>query len=381
MDKKIKFYCVLFDSVSFNKFKEKIISVAEKNKMTLLRQIGGCSTQFSCIEMLTGKMLSDLKKYGIGFYTRREGKWDWEEDFITNKFLENRWSVKYHNGRIFLKFLSNNSKIELQNSYKKSKKPYLAQGGKYGKKFFNREKKYIKEIQKEEILKDTMYFMYYEHIHLAYWAYGKPKYRKELRYAKNRINLLMSDCWDFNEPNSVFWFFGDHGNWNLQPDMRHPKPQMYYSWAMVKDNTDNPINIRSNFISIRDFFPTLMNKFEYNFEPFLDIYNRKISDTYSIEQEQDRNRIYYVEDARKMISKNGSTTAMACRLVDWKNNKPTGILQVSYHLIDDKWDSKYTSLDYDTSIIDTVEINNINYELKQFIINRFKWVNQNGKKY
>ena len=72
------------------------------------------------------------------------------------------------------------------------------------------------------------------------------------------------ESWDIDEPNAIFWFFSDHGDINLMTDIRHPDPPMYYSWAMLRDNTMERLNARASFISIRDFFTTFKNKFKYD---------------------------------------------------------------------------------------------------------------------
>jgi len=149
---------------------------------------------------------------------------------------------------------------------------------------------------------------------------------------------------------------------------------MYYSWALVKDNTKNPIKINSNFISIRDFFPTIMNKFNYNYKPFLNTNKEEIIDVLSIEEKQNEERVYYIEDSRRRINKYGVTTKGVSKFINWENNKPTGIVQVSYHSADSTWDSKYTILKDDTLVDKTIDIKNIDKGLVDALKKRYKQI-------
>ena len=66
---------------------------------------------------------------------------------------------------------------------------------------------------------------------------------------------------------------------------------------------------------------------------------------------------------------------MACKFVDWQNNKPRGILQVSYHSPDKKWKCFLTSLSEDGLFVrKSTKQNKVSNELKQKVMERFKWV-------
>ena len=60
----MKIYCVLFDTLPLF---GKLVSVAKSNGMELLRQVGGCFTTTTCVQMFTGKLPSDLEENGIGY--------------------------------------------------------------------------------------------------------------------------------------------------------------------------------------------------------------------------------------------------------------------------------------------------------------------------
>ena len=381
--KKIKVYCVLFDTLPLI---DKIVSLSNENNLQILRQIGSCWTVASCIQLLTGKMPSDLHNHGIGYMLEKKFKhlrhpvtkkidWPWKKQILLYQLLKHNWKVRYHSDSLFPKYIFQDISIKISSGCNKHKKEYLVDIGSNGRKVMEKENKFICQSQIEKNIKNVFYLIRYEHYHQALYYYGKNK-KKFTKYLKigMKKSLELMNRFDFDEPNSIFWFFSDHGDWNLQQDIRYPDLDMYYSWALVKDNTKNPIKINSKFISIGDFFPTIMDKFNYNYKPFLNIDDKEITDTYSIEKEQDQNRIYYVEDARIKINKYISTTAMACKFVDWQNDKPRGILQVSYHSPDKKWKCFLTSLSEDGLFaIKPTKKNKMNDDLRQKVIKRFKW--------
>ena len=375
----VKIYCVLFDSLPLTK---NIITLAGKNEANIVRQIGACFTGASLIEMFTGKMLSDLHRHGIGYRLKEKfcypdtklTNWPWKKQILLYQLLEHNWKVKYHNGRHFCKYLLSEPAIE-HHRLKIKEKDCLATSCAEGEEQMDKELKFIYEIQKNSISDNTFNLIYYEHYHQALYYYDhsyrdkkfreqEKKYKKRKKIAERRSLKLMNQ-WDFNEPNSIFWFFSDHGDWNLQPTMRHPLPQMYYSWVMVKDNTKNPIKVKSNFVSIRDFFPTIMNKFGYDY--------KGINDICSIDSDVDMDRIYFIEDGRATINRKKSTTAMACKLVDWRGNVPGAILQTSYHEPNRKWKSFLTPLKKGLFVGDSVSVK-VEEGFKTIIKKRFDWV-------
>ncbi len=136
---------------------------------------------------------------------------------------------------------------------------------------------------------------------------------------KETMNIMKQ--WDYNEPDSLFWFFSDHGRWGDLQD--HPIPKHFLSWALVKDNiTKNQLKINSLFISIEDFYPAMIHKFIYN--------NFMPTDNVILQQKQDQNRLYFNEDGRRKVDLFDSTSAYACKFISWRKDTPTKLIQVSY---------------------------------------------------
>lgn len=409
-------------------FSEKISDFANNNNMKIMRKIGSTWTGAACIQMFTGKMLSDIHEHGIGYrlkqqYQQKTNKkkqvnWPWKNQILLHTFLNNNWNIQYHNGGKFNEYLLSEESIIQSPRFVKNRKTIIS-SGKKSEELMRKELKYIRDIQKNKEIKDMFHFIRYEHYHDSFDLVANVIKRKKIKieeeikmywerrnkkqanldhcyddsYINNigklkKINreevknviknskkrsLELMKAWDINEPNAIFCFFADHGDINLMQDIRHPDPPMYYTWIMIKDNTKNPINIKTDFISDRDFFTTLSNKFNYNYPSFVDIYGIPICDTRSIELDKDENRVYYIEDGRRSIDSYRSTTAIACQLVDWKNNKPRGILQVSYHSSNKEWKCGFTLLDEKSFCGRTCNKNEIDEELKKKLIKRFKW--------
>ena len=67
---------------------------------------------------------------------------------------------------------------------------------------------------------------------------------------------------------------------------------------------------------------------------------------------------------------------MACKFVNWHKDVPLGILQVSYHSPNSKWVCRLTYLDKNGFIKQTIKQDNIDKELKEAVIKKFKWAKE-----
>jgi FkbM family methyltransferase len=373
-----KIYCVLFDTMPLL---DEIVSLAGENEMALLRQVGGCFTTTSCAEMLTGKFPSDLEKNGIGYDRHqcyRNGDesdvhWPWEKELIVNRLLEYGWKVKLHNGHYFSNILSNNPAFEKTTSLpgglqaekefwndKKAVVETILGDGPQSERFYQNEIRHIHQIQSEKPAKDKFYFVKYDQFHVA----NVEKSGKDVTV--RRSIELMKQWWDFNEPDAMFWFFSDHGDWRTMGE--HPEPDHYLSWVMFRDNTADAIEAKSRFIFAGDFFPTIMNKFGYRYE--------SVSDARPVQQPQDTDRIYCTEDGRQRFDVNNSTTAIACRFTDWDKGRPSALEQVSYFKPRNEFVCLLAHLNANGFVTNTLRIDKIDECLKQALIDRFEWVNE-----
>jgi len=377
----VKVYCILFDAFPLTK---NIIKTAKNNNLKLLRQVGGCFTKNTISGMFTGFLPSDLEEHGIG-HKRSEDylnsktrliDWPWKKDILVDKLIKNKWDVKYHDAKWLKERFYYSPKIDCSTSYyankkgkrliysdKKRKKEMLR--GMRSVSFQNNEVRMIREFQMEKVRKNTFYFFRYDHFHVSLsW---RNKYQKERKVvsAKRIINRLMKS-WDFNEPNSIFWFFSDHGRWD---DITiHPLPDDFVSWVLFRDNTKKPIKSRRKIISNLDFSPTILEKFNIGHKNFTDAIN--------IKNKIDKNRIYYLEDGRASVDEKNSTTAISCKFINWKNKFPTNMIQVSYHEKDKTFKSYKSYFKKNMMIGKVKEIRDIDEELKLALINKFEWVKE-----
>jgi FkbM family methyltransferase len=227
--------------------------------------------------------------------------------------------------------------------------------------FYQDEIQNIHQMQSEKPLKDMFYFVKYDQFHVA----NVEKSDKNVA-ARRSVELMKQ--WDFSEPNAMFWFFSDHGDWRTMGE--HPQPDHYLSWVMFRDNTADTIEVKSRFIFAGDFFPTIMNKFGYRYE--------STPRARSIQQPQDTDRIYCTEDGRQRFDKNDSTTAIACRFTGWEKGRPTGLEQVSYFKPRNEFVCLLAHLNADGFVTNPLRIDKIDECLKQALVDRFEWVNESS---
>ena len=190
----MKVYCILFDTMPFL---DEVVSLAKENAMVLLRQVGACFTIVSCVEILTGKMPSDLEKNGIGHERDKKYRdpvtnkihWPWEKELIVNRLLDYGWRIRLHIPSYFSGFLSNNPAFE---AFEKTKNTWFPRGlkpeerfgqdiktveeimdeimlgnGPQTEQFYLDEIRRIHQIQSEKQTENTFYFVKYDQFHAA----------------------------------------------------------------------------------------------------------------------------------------------------------------------------------------------------------------------
>lgn len=396
LDNKVKFYCVKFDMMPLLK---EMIELANSNGMKKFLQVGGCFTYVSLFKMFTGGLPSDYIKHGIGYcsldkYRDKSSKkmmyFPSYKDFIMSKLDEREWDIKTHNA-VFESIIHGNIHTSVYNDFFEAKQGDGPMKRKIMRQTFlfnneeairwkKKEYEFIQSIQKEKPKNNTFYFIDYQHFHSLWMYKNKIKDKKMMRATikkimrvtiKNIIELI--NVWDFNEPNSVFWFFSDHG----YPFAKIPKASNYLSWVFLKDNVvnNNFENSNSSIISIRDFLPSVMKKFNYSY--------KETKESYSIFSPIDKDRIYLIEDSRLIVDKYNSTTATACKIIKWIDDNPIKILQVSYFSEKNKFYYSFNILDKEGFFKKNISLSRANktYKddllcLKLELLKRFEWVKE-----
>ena len=171
-------------------------------------------------------------------------------------------------------------------------------------------------------------------------------------------------AWDFNEPDSVFIFFADHGNFRLVDPWMSP-PHAWLTWALIKDNTQDK-QITRKLITIRDIYALLSDKIGLEYDKITRPELENIFDP------QNKQRIYFGEDGRSVVNPDHSTTATAIKVLEWRDDGyPKKFLQLSYH----KPANRFMTFTFDTTDEKVEILKEFDSSLVRALVNRFDWVN------
>ena len=157
------------------------------------------------------------------------------------------------------------------------------------------EQNFIPKMQ--ELSSDENHFIIlkYNHYHDA----QRGKQKDVLGLFKEIINTI-----NFEEENSLFWVFADHG----EPQgitKNHNPPDSFLSWVSVTDNITNNKITKTKIASI-DFKNTVLNR----------VFDNKLSN--DILDDLDMNRIYVTEDSRSQYNDYNCTSVSAIMALDEK---------------------------------------------------------------
>lgn len=363
----MKIYCIKCDAMPFCR---EVLEMAKIMNGTLVRQVSGCFTTTTLIQMFTGKLPSDLEPQGVGHSLWRSKidtnglvNWSWMKKNIQFYLIDKGFKFWSRNNGSMMRSLGfksfpqfqedslayqeacikNGSRLELADAMFGSSARY--------KKLRDIEFAYIDWMQKptEE---NRFYFPSYNHFHIICDCGFKKNHRQPA--GEHLLELVRH--FDFTEPDSLFWFFSDHGMWNGLAS--YPLPRHYYTWAIVKDNSKNPISFPLKVISAQDFSPLIHTKF---------------GDSSPIPFSKDR--IFFTEDGRCHFNKNSSTTAIACRFKNWIGDYPLEISSLIYHKPAARFLQRKIKFDkdgFDTNDVDDTSV--VDGQLKEALISKFTWV-------
>lgn len=345
----MKIYCILNDAIPLG---NKLETYLQSKGFHHFTQVTNCFSTTSTISLLTGKMPSDLKQGGIGYHTHFENKingnteYKWKDQLLTHKLYEQGWDIHFHNANWFYLTICNDKFIKKTTSMPITveKEEEFRNKGNYNEllldgnsDFYKKEKEFINKIQAEKTNKNKFYFIKNNQYHQTIASKGD----------KNKALDLIIKCfdyWDFEEDNALFWFFSDHHDFTMIDKLC--KPPSVLSWACIKDIGLFMVSPLINYIQISDFINS--ENFEYN---------------------KNKDRIYFSEDGRLSIDPLKSTTAVACKFVNWINNKANTMVQVSYF----KSENKYYGFMYNLNT-KKLQVYPVMTELKEALQRRFSWV-------
>lgn len=360
----MKFYCVLFDSMPFS---EELLTVCEEKNLSFHHQVSNSFTFTSIFSLLTGYLPSQIFETGFG-YNSEDRVLSKSDIQLFDKLNKDKWEIYLHNSVwienvIFNKFkMPRTSTITTDGSGEYSgawleprTQNLLCNFSAESVDMINREIEHIKKIQGNKSEMNEFHFIIYHHHHEAV-----NTDLHDFSHLNDSIFRIINS-WDFEEENSIFWFFSDHGNFKKIDEFNSP-PHAWTTWVLSRDNIKGRKSDHG-IISILDFMPSFYEELGIEKQPnWLG---------QSIYGDFNKKRIFYLEDSRARYDLYNSTTACAISCKKWKNNTPLEIEQTSYFLNSNKFQS--FNFDYTTRQIFN---GNIDYfdthinEMKKI----FKWI-------
>jgi hypothetical protein len=361
----MKIYCLLLDAFPYNDEFEKL---CQEKGLTFLTQISHSHTKPTLLSMLTGKNPLDLSSKGLGYHALEDPDncCEWRKDrnrSLIDIFKDKNYVV-HNNNRIGMfcrdilalscegvsinsdhtqslengdYYLDAIKEVERYNHVRLTESNPNSNGSFSGFAYpdqcngwYNNEKEKIRALQESD---EDIFYLHQSHhwgsTHGVGWS--PPTVSKE--HAISHTMEWLSN-WDFDESDSLFWIFCDHGV--IKPN-ENPKiyPNSYMSWALVKDNTANPFSIGRHLIHPTDFYATILKK--------LGISISDLGRSSSIDNPLDLERIYFSEDSRVWVNPMYTTSFSTLKVKDTNTEGcPNEILQATYL----KHDSSLRLLNY-----------------------------------
>jgi hypothetical protein len=330
----MKIYCILLDTCPLY---PEISTFAEKINAQLSYQVSNSHTASSILGMFTGQRPSVLMDENNSIHKSWQRnpddvystKFPWNEETITQKLVEKGWKTTFHNSHTIIKDVCSHKEYKRTTAYPGGLK---AEGEKWWdhrdiieaslgnsnitNQYYADEVAHIQKFQQPSE-NNEFYFVLYHQYHMAEQMGGANNLHN---VAASRMMGLL-DQWDFDEPDSIFYVFSDHGMYSRINKFQNP-PYSWYTWSFTKDNTGLLKGKVSSVSSLMDFCPTILDvlRLEYSFE-----------DSRSLCSPLDKDRVYFIEDSRFSIDDMKTTTAAAIQVLKWEDDKPTSFVQVSYH--------------------------------------------------
>ncbi len=177
----------------------------------------------------------------------------------------------------------------------------------------------------------------------------------------------MIDKIDFDEPDSLFWIFADHGEPH-NAGVLMPPPDSWLAWCSVTDNITNK-KVTKKIIGCDDFKNTVLNRV------FSDVPGSLPND---VLDEVDMERIYVGEDGRGKIDEHNCTTVSAIkylggdRYIQYAIHNPQALSKKYGNIIERTiiYDTSKKGTDGYMGITNrTFELVEINDELKNYLKN------------
>ena len=306
----MKIYCILFDTFPRHPEMEKLFKSKGLHYADYLTQTCTVTTYVS---MFSGKRPSEMRPNGIGHshtyaLLSDEDKVEWNKKILFNELPED-WKIHLHS---MPKTRGDDNDSPYPHQWPMYQNPNCPPPNRKDCKllpddicardrdfkFYNYnesddEDNFIKKMQDLSSEENHLIVLKYNHYHDA----ERGKYEDVFTLFKEIIEQI-----DFEEENSLFWLFADHG----EPegiDKFHSPPDSWLSWVSVTDNITNQ-KITKNKICSIDFYNTVLNR----------IFDKGLPN--DVLDEVDMERIYVTEDSRSAINQYDCTTVSAIKALD-----------------------------------------------------------------
>ena len=366
----MKIYLIHIDALPNNYLIEEF---AQKKNLNFSYTInGGINTEWTIMQYMTGLLDSNTIPNGIGYNMRTDmvnEPYNFKKhnikrinNSLINILLDKKWDVTFRNESPPKKYIVNKDYINSDGSYSHPnlnsiysniknpqcyKQKYFVDyhNKKWNhprvKDFYDEEKKYNNYIQ---TLKDRdqlfwiFNFDYHEFsAHYRYNNYMQNKKYEEL-FIKRILDYL--DSFDFDEPDSFFWIYSDHGI----DTKRDLNPHGYLTWALIKDNTIKSNNTIKPILRGCDFFKTIIDKINYNDNKIL---NDCLHFYDNIYNKLDKNRYYFVSDSRLIINPYNNDTNAIIKIIEWNDDTPKLLVQLTHIRGDFDQENKFIIKNFD----------------------------------
>jgi len=327
----VKIYCILFDTVPQD---ERIEKLFERKNLHYSDYITNSSTVPTVVSMFSGLTPTGIAgPGGIGhshtfnqLTSSQKLAWDKEQVFYS---LPDNWNIHIHAMPLTRGDLGLHECIEEKHYHPPGLGgQYLPDGFflvpddicgrnkqmKFHKYSPNDEETFFKVMQNLPADENNFIFLKYNHYHDA-------EKGKSINYKGKRINLEQNEVVDlfvdiiddinFEEENSLFWLFADHGHAEGVDTLMSP-PNSWLAWVSVTDNITNK-KVTKNKIAAVDFKNTVLNRV-HNSGTLGQLRANRLSN--DVLDEVDKNRIYVAEDGRGNVDPNHGTTVSAIRCLD-----------------------------------------------------------------
>jgi len=303
----VKIYCILFDTFPRHPKMEKLFKSKGLHFGDYLTQPDTVTT---LVSMFSGKRPSEMRDCGIGHshtyaLLSDEEKVEWNKKILFNQ-LPDDWKIHLHampNTRgddnsipNCWPMYDNPNTTPGLNDCKLLPDDICGRDRDFNFYKYNEladEKNFIKQMQNLPSDENHLIVLKYNHYH----DMERGKHGDVFAIFKDIIKQI-----DFEEENSLFWIFADHG----EPegiDEFHSPPDSWLSWVSVTDNISNKKITKSKIASV-DFKNTVLNR----------VFDKNLPN--DVLDEVDMERIYVTEDSRGNINEYNCTSISAIKCLD-----------------------------------------------------------------